>query len=127
MDLSFDQYVGMDPSGTDPETGSLPNVSSKVSGRFVLQAKTPSSQDKQPLTCVWSGQNCVKEQKKGLLKAPSSVTTFVWKEILSKLPRECEESCYTEFEVSNKDGNSRQVYRAHPYYQSKPWLDYASV
>ena len=36
MDLAFDQYVGMDPSGTDPEIGSLPNVSSKVSGRFVL-------------------------------------------------------------------------------------------
>ena len=29
--------------------------------------------------------------------------------------------------MPNKDGNSRQVYRAHPYYQSKPWFDYASV
>jgi hypothetical protein len=117
----------MDPSGTDPEIGSLPNVSSKVSGRFVLRAKTPSSQDMQPSTCVWSGQNSVKEQKKGSLKVPASVTSFVWKEILSKLPRECEVSCYTEFEVPNKDGNSRQVYRAHPYFQSKPWFDYARV
>jgi hypothetical protein len=63
------------------------------------------------------------EQKKGLLKAPTSVTSSVWKEILSKLPQECELSCYTEFEMPNKDGTSRQVYRAHPYYQNNPcWL-----
>ena len=76
----------------------------------------------------WHSTTRQKEQSSGLFEQSEQLTGFLKQRILSHLPVGTKVPCYTEFETSAVSGDCKsQLYRAHPYFQEKPWFDCATI